>query len=60
MEKTVLWTTNILDSADGSGDAIIEIPEELLAQLGWHIGDTLDVIVEDGKYIRLTKLTSQE
>ncbi|QIZ22667.1 Hypothetical protein (plasmid) [Pseudomonas putida] len=29
------------DPGDGSGDAIIELPSELLDRLGWIVGDEL-------------------
>jgi hypothetical protein len=37
----IKWIATILDAADGTGDGIIELPEELLKQLGWEIGDVL-------------------
>lgn len=55
MQKKVLWTTQILDAEDGSGDAIIELPEELMAQLGWRIGDELDFTVVEASHLQLTK-----
>ncbi|MDB0516275.1 hypothetical protein LBW60_23440 [Ralstonia solanacearum] len=35
------WTIPLLDAGDGSGGAILEIPDELLALAGWADGDTL-------------------
>lgn len=55
MQKKVLWTTQVLDAEDGSGDAIIELPEELMAQLGWRIGDELDFTVVEASQLQLTK-----
>jgi hypothetical protein len=55
VQKKVLWTTQILDAEDGSGDAIIELPEELMTQLGWRIGDELDFTVVEASYLQLTK-----
>jgi len=33
------------------GDAIIDLPEEMLKELGWKEGDTLDMNMENGKII---------
>lgn len=33
------------------GDAIIDLPEEMLKDLGWKEGDTLDMSVVDGRII---------
>ncbi|HYD62833.1 MAG TPA: AbrB/MazE/SpoVT family DNA-binding domain-containing protein [Noviherbaspirillum sp.] len=41
------WRARIEDAGDGSGDGIIVLPEELMVQLGWKIGDELS-ITEDG------------
>ncbi|WP_199154890.1 hypothetical protein [Chromobacterium sp. ASV23] len=35
------WTVPLLDAGDGSGDALLAIPDELLASAGWVEGDTL-------------------
>lgn len=31
-----------------NGDAIIELPDELVKELDWQIGDTLDYKMKDG------------
>ena len=36
---------------DDDGELYIELPPELLDQLGWSIGDDLVWIVEDGKIL---------
>jgi hypothetical protein len=36
---------------DDDGELYIELPQELLDQLGWSIGDDLVWIVEDGKIL---------
>lgn len=41
------WQTTIQDAGDGSGDGILELPEALLAQLGWKEGDTLTITMEE-------------
>ncbi|MBO3273987.1 AbrB/MazE/SpoVT family DNA-binding domain-containing protein [Pseudomonas schmalbachii] len=35
------WRVACQDAGDGSGDAIIELPSELLERLGWVVGDEL-------------------
>ena len=41
MSKT--FTTYIKDAEDGSGDAIIEFPDEILMELGWKEGTELNI-----------------
>lgn len=50
------YITKVLEITE-SGDAIIEIPQELIDELGWSVGDTLDFeVVNDTIIIRnLTK-----
>lgn len=49
------WTIPLVDAGDGSGDAIISLPGELLELLGWVDGDELllDVV---GNSITFTKV----
>lgn len=35
------WQTRIIDAGDGSGDGFMELPAELVDQLGWREGDVL-------------------
>lgn len=40
------WLVEIQDSADGSGDGIVQLPDELWNELtaqGWQIGDVLEI-----------------
>lgn len=37
------WTISVQDAQDGSGDGMLEFPDELLNLLGWQLGDVLDV-----------------
>jgi len=41
--KSESWRVVCQDPADGSGDVIVELPPELLEQLGWGLGDELSV-----------------
>ena len=45
--QAIMWHTTIIDAADGSGDGILELPDELLAQVGWKEGDTLTITKAD-------------
>lgn len=39
---------SIVDADDGSGDGMLQLPQDILDQLGWEIGDFLDIeVVED-------------
>lgn len=49
---------NLTDVGDGSGDALLELPPQLLAQLGWEINDILDGEVKDDGSLLLTKVAS--
>jgi bifunctional DNA-binding transcriptional regulator/antitoxin component of YhaV-PrlF toxin-antitoxin module len=51
-----MYETKVLEICE-NGDAIIELPTELLEQMGWKEGDQLDFQIEDGGVIvrNLTK-----
>ena len=44
------FTSKVLEICD-NGDTIIELPPELLEEMGWKEGDTLDISDKDGKII---------
>lgn len=45
------WTLNVEEADDGSGDAILTFPPDLLEQVGWKEGDTLNWIDQkDGSW----------
>ena len=44
------FTSKVLEICD-NGDAIVELPPELLEEMGWKEGDTLDISEKDGKII---------
>ena len=50
------YSTKVLEVLD-NGDAVIELPEELMEELGWKLGDTIDYEFKDGQiFVRnLTK-----
>lgn len=52
-----IYTSVVKECEDGSGDVYIELPEEMLADLGWKEGQTLNLDIkkeEEGNVIILT------
>jgi antitoxin component of MazEF toxin-antitoxin module len=43
----MIYTTKVLEICE-NGDAIVELPDELVKELNWQIGDTLDYQMKDG------------
>ncbi len=41
------WFTTLIDANDGSGDAILQFPDELIQEKGWKEGTTLSLRVEE-------------
>lgn len=41
------FTTTIIDAEDGSGDGILQFPDDFLEESGWKEGDRLSMRVED-------------
>jgi antitoxin ChpS len=62
MHEPDRWTVKCQETADGSGDVIVDLPPELLARFSLSIGDELTIEVIDGvivlKPTRTTSLTS--
>ena len=49
--KLKSWTLNVEEADDGSGDAILTFPPDLLEQAGWKEGDTIKwVDQKDGSW----------
>ncbi len=44
------FTSKVLEICD-NGDAIVELPPELLEETGWKEGDTLDISEKNGNII---------
>ena len=42
------YTSKVLEICD-NGDAIVELPNKLVEELGWKVGDVLDYEEKDGK-----------
>jgi hypothetical protein len=46
------YTSKVLEICD-NGDAIVEMPDELMEEMGWKVGDNLSYEEKDGKiYIK--------
>ena len=50
-----VYTANVVDVLE-NGDAILELPQDLLDEMGWKEGDTLNIKDSDGAII-LSKVT---
>ena len=48
MSESERWTVKCQDTADGSGDVIVDLPPELLERLGLGLGDELTIEMVDG------------
>lgn len=44
------YESRVLEILD-NGDAVIEIPQEVVDEMGWKVGDVLDCFVEEDKLI---------
>lgn len=53
------WVTTVQEDPE-TGDAIIEFPEDLLAEVGWKEGDTLRWDVKEDGICILTKVETPE
>lgn len=42
-QKQNTWITKCQTTTDGSGDVIVPLPADLLAEMGLNLGDTLDL-----------------
>jgi hypothetical protein len=46
----------LVDAGDGSSDAVLVLPDELLLQLGWDEGDALEVSVKNDQISVVRKI----
>jgi formylmethanofuran dehydrogenase subunit D len=58
MTKT--YSTVVEDAPDGSGDAILSFPDEMIEELGWKEGQKLDISVDEHGRIILKALDSKK
>jgi hypothetical protein len=40
------YSVDIIEADDGSGDAILQFPDELLSDMGWSEGTVLNLQIE--------------
>ena len=52
------FESKVLEICD-NGDAIVELPEELMEELGWKVDDKLDYQMKDGS-VYVTNLSLKE
>jgi hypothetical protein len=45
------WRTQCIDAGDGTGDFLVELPQELLEKMGLKVGDDLAVDTVSGVLI---------
>ncbi len=43
MESNKIWKLKLIDPGDGFGEALVELPDELLAKVGWVEGELLEI-----------------
>ena len=44
------WTLEVQEDPE-TGDSVLTLPPELLEQVGWKEGDTINIKVEDGAMV---------
>ena len=47
----ITYTAEILDTDDGTGDGILQFPEEFIKEQDWREGDRIDMNVVHGQLI---------
>ena len=45
--STKVYKTELLEANDGTGDAILQFPDELIQEKGWKEGTVLNLKVEE-------------
>ena len=53
------FTTDIIEANDGTGDGILQLPEEFTKQEDWREGDVLKLLNENNTIV-MTNLTKKE
>lgn len=51
MNKSVRKTVRCQDPGDGSGDVIIDLPDDILESMGLNMGDFLTIELIDGSIV---------
>lgn len=50
MSLSKVYTCEVAEICE-NGDAIIQFSDEMVADLGWQVGDSIDISMEDGQVI---------
>lgn len=58
MNKSTVYTIT-LEEDPSTGDLILPLSDEILAQAGWAEGDTLDWLVQDDGSIIVSKVKNE-
>ena len=58
MKKSKRYTTKVVEICE-NGDAIVELPDELVKELDWQIGDTLDYEMKN-KVVYIKNLSKEK
>lgn len=45
------YTADIIDTEDGTGDGILQFPEEFIKEQDWREGDRIDMNIIDGQLV---------
>jgi 3-dehydroquinate synthase class II len=53
-----MYTTKVVEICE-NGDAIVELPDELVKELDWQVGDTLDYQMKD-KAVYIKNLSKEK
>jgi hypothetical protein len=59
MKSKQTWQVTLIDAGDGSGDVILNLPDEMMTLMGWVIGDTLFIEVINN-FIKVTKINNNQ
>ncbi|MFJ4256836.1 AbrB/MazE/SpoVT family DNA-binding domain-containing protein [Pseudomonas monteilii] len=51
MNESLQTTVKCQDAGDGSGDVIIDLPDDILESMGLNIGDALTIELIDGSIV---------
>jgi len=58
LKKSKRYTTKVVEICE-NGDAIVELPDELVKELDWQIGDTLDYEMKN-KVVYIKNLSKEK
>jgi hypothetical protein len=52
------WVTELIETGDGTGDAILQFPDELIEMMGWKENTTINIKVVEtptGNVLHITE-----